>query len=164
MEIRVATVDDWERSKDIRLRALAEAPNAFCSSLDRELAFEDQAWRDRLEQARTFLALSGGATVGTATGTADPHENGGRELVAMWVDPAERRSGVARALIDAVVEWARAQNAPAVALWVAEDNASALRLYEKCGFALTGEREVMRSGVDQVRMRRPLTQAAGVVR
>lgn len=164
MEIRVATVDDWERSKDIRLRALAEAPNAFCSSLDRELAFDDQAWRDRLEQARTFLALSGGATVGTATGTADPHENGGRELVAMWVDPAERRSGVARALIDAVVEWARAQNAPAVALWVAEDNASALRLYEKCGFALTGEREVMRSGVDQVRMRRPLTQAAGVVR
>lgn len=164
MEIRVATVDDWERSKDIRLRALAEAPNAFCSSLDRELAFDDQAWRDRLEQARTFLALSGGATVGTAAGTADPHENGGRELVAMWVDPAERRSGVARALIDAVVEWARAQNAPAVALWVAEDNASALRLYEKCGFALTGEREVMRSGVDQVRMRRPLTQAAGVVR
>lgn len=164
MEIRVATVDDWERSKDIRLRALAEAPNAFCSSLDRELAFDDQAWRDRLEQARTFLALSGGATVGTATGTADPHENGGRELVAMWVDPAERRSGVARALIDAVVEWARAQNAPAVALWVAEDNASALRLYEKCGFALTGEREVMRPGVDQVRMRRPLTQAAGVVR
>lgn len=164
MEIRVATVDDWERSKDIRLRALAEAPNAFCSSLDRELAFDDQAWRDRLEQARTFLALSGGTTVGTATGTADPHENGGRELVAMWVDPAERRSGVARALIDAVVEWARAQNAPAVALWVAEDNASALRLYEKCGFALTGEREVMRSGVDQVRMRRPLTQAAGVVR
>ncbi len=160
MEIRAAAAGDWEHSKNVRLRALAEAPNAFCSSLDRELAFDDQAWRDRLQRGRTFLAWNGGITVGTATGTVDPHDEGGRELVAMWVDPNERRTGVAVALIDAVVEWARAERAPAIALWVAEDNVSALRLYEKRGFTLTGERELMRPGVDQVRMRKPLTQSA----
>lgn len=142
MEIRRATADDWKLSKDIRLRALAEAPNAFCSSLERELAFDDQAWRDRLVATATFLAWDGGTAVGTATGTADSHEQNGRELVVMWVDPSARHAGVAIALMDAVVGWARTQGSRAIALWVAEDNTDARHTYERYGFELTGERSL----------------------
>jgi ribosomal protein S18 acetylase RimI-like enzyme len=91
--------------------------------------------------------------MGTATGKPDPHEEGGREIVAMWVDPAHRGRGVGAELIDELVRWARSEGSPSIALWVAENNDPARRLYERCGFVATGERDVMRPGVDQVRMR-----------
>lgn len=156
MKIRRALPDEWQLSRDIRLRSLADAPDAFCSSLDTERAFDEKAWRSRLERAHTVFAWEGSELVGTATGKPDPHEEGGREIVAMWVDPTHRKSGVAAALIDELVRWARAEGTHSIALWVAEDNDRARRLYERCGFAATGEREIMRPGTDQLRMRLPL--------
>ncbi|MEO6942501.1 MAG: GNAT family N-acetyltransferase [Terrimesophilobacter sp.] len=156
MELRRATAEEWAASREIRLRALTEAPHTFCSTLERELAFDDQQWRDRLAQAATFLAWDHDSPVGTATGKVDPHEEGSRELVAMWVDPTYRRFGIAVALINSVAEWARTDGARAIALWVAEDNEPARSLYDKCGFGLTGEREDMRLGIDQLRMRKVL--------
>jgi RimJ/RimL family protein N-acetyltransferase len=156
VDIRPATPDQWRTSRDLRLRALADAPDAFCSTLEHEQEFDEPAWRSRLERAHTVFAWAGPDAVGTATGKPDPHEQGGREIVGMWVDPAHRGTGVASALIDELVTWARAEGSPSIALWVAEDNDPARRLYEKCGFAATGERDVMRPGVDQVRMRQSL--------
>lgn len=156
MEIRRATSAEWRLGRDIRLRALSEAPDAFCSTLEREQGFDDEDWKFRLEHAETVFAWLGGEAVGTATGKADPHETGGREIVAMWVDPAYRRAGVATALIEDLVRRARDAGAASVALWVAGDNERAQRLYEKCGFAATGQRDVMRPGVDELRMRMPL--------
>jgi RimJ/RimL family protein N-acetyltransferase len=45
-----------------------------------------------------------------------------------------------------------------VHLWVTETNAPARALYERCGFALTGERQPVPShpGLDEVAMTRPL--------
>lgn len=156
VDVRRATPDEWELTRDIRLRSLAEDPNAFCSSLERARSYDAEVWRSRLDQAETMLARVNGAVVGTVTGKDDPHEAGGREVVAMWVDPAHRRSGVARALLGDLVRRAREAGVASVALWVADDNEPAMRAYEKFGFTLTGEREVMRPGVDQLRMRLPL--------
>lgn len=143
-------------SRDIRLRALRLDPNAFCSTLERELAFDEPKWRDRLENGATFLARTDEGAVGTASGVADPHEDDSRELVAMWVDPVARGSGVAAALIESVEEWARNEGVSSLALWVADDNDAAKRLYSRCGFVATGEREPMRPTVEQLRMRRNL--------
>ena len=156
MDIRPATPDQWRTSRDLRLRALADAPDAFCSTLEHEQGFDELAWRSRLERAHTVFAWAGPDAVGAATGKPDPHEAGGREIVGMWVDPAHRGTGVAAALVAELVAWARAEGSPSIALWVAEDNHPARRLYEKCGFIATGERDVMRPGVDQVRMRQSL--------
>ncbi|HEU4850138.1 MAG TPA: GNAT family N-acetyltransferase, partial [Terrimesophilobacter sp.] len=150
------TAEDWRASRALRLRALAEAPDAFCSTLEREQAFDDQVWRDRLERAFTFFAVEGETLVGTATGIPDPHEEGGREVVAMWVAPESRRQGVATALIRRLVDWAREEGASGIALWVAESNDRARLVYERCGFVLTGQRDTMRPGLDELRMRLPL--------
>jgi ribosomal-protein-alanine N-acetyltransferase len=61
---------------------------------------------------------------------------GEREILNLAVDPAERRSGIARALLSEAL--ARAQGA-----WFLEvraSNAAAIRLYESAGFEIAGRR------------------------
>jgi hypothetical protein len=58
-----------ERYKEFRLLSLKLAPEAFGSTLERELAFTDETWYDRLAnpQAVTFLALQGDRVLGMLT-------------------------------------------------------------------------------------------------
>ena len=76
----------------------------------------------------------------------------------MFVRPEARGHGVGEALIAAVLDWARARNATSVHLWVTETNKAARLLYERCGFSLTGERQLLPSNpaVGEVAMTRPL--------
>ena len=62
----------------------------------------------------TFVAERDGRWIGLATGlAADPDEPDNVEplLVGMFVEPPERGRGVGRALVAAVVAWARARGA-----------------------------------------------------
>jgi len=72
-------------------------------------------------------------------------ENGDRILVAMWVAPGARRSGVGAALTSAVCEWVKAQGDRRVYLGVAEDNEPARLLYERLGFRMTGRSQPLHS-------------------
>jgi len=58
-----------DRYKEFRLLSLKVAPEAFGSTLERELAFTDETWHSRLAnpQAVTFLALQGELVVSTLT-------------------------------------------------------------------------------------------------
>lgn len=55
----------------------------------------------------------------------------------MWVAPAARGAGVARQLIDAVVEWAAGQGRSTF-LMVRSDNSRARSAYERAGFVDAG--------------------------
>ena len=67
------------------------------------------------------------------------------ELVSMWVRPQARGRQVGSALVEAVMEFARARPVSRVHLWVTESNRSARRMYERCGFTETGERQPLPS-------------------
>ena len=45
MAIRVVQDEEWERARDLRLRALADAPEAFGSSLEEEERGTESEWR-----------------------------------------------------------------------------------------------------------------------
>ena len=142
---------DWKLSRRVRLAALAEAPFAFMSTLERELGFEDRVWRDRLGSATaaTFLAWHDGEPAGTATGKVeDPDDefavHGAWQLVGMWVDPRARGLGVADALVEAVAGYASAAGAPKLVLWVTEVNDRASAFYQRMGFSPTGARQPVR--------------------
>ncbi len=53
------------------------------------------------------------------------------------VDPAHRKQGVGRMLLDATVKALKARGAPRVVLSTAERNASAQRLFDRAGFRRT---------------------------
>jgi ribosomal protein S18 acetylase RimI-like enzyme len=148
MEARRAQAGDWKAPRQLRLQALADAPDAFASTLEAEVAFPDEVWRQRAKggpASANFIAREGGADVGLAAIFADPDGPGRMHLVSMWVDPRYRRQGVARGLVDQAVRWAADRRAREVILWVADQNTAARRLYERIGFRPTGERQPLPS-------------------
>ena len=161
MSVRRVRADEWKAFRAIRLRALGDSPSAFAARLEEETALPDGDWRAdvaeyaKSDEAAAFVAEEDGVLVGLAGGFVE--DGGDVRLVAMWVEPERRRSGVGRALTEAVVEWARARGA-AVALWVNERNAPAVALYHRLGFVPTGERQPLRSdpAASGIRMRRAL--------
>lgn len=147
VEIHQAALADLADVRTIRLRALQDAPYAFASTYEREAAFVESDWAGRLTSgSSTFLARVGGKTVGICTGL--PPRRAMAELVAMWVDPVARGTGVAAELVRAVLAWATDEGAVRVHLWVAETNERARRFYEKLDFVLTGEQQPLPSELD----------------
>jgi ribosomal protein S18 acetylase RimI-like enzyme len=148
METRQAQAADWEALRRLRLAALADAPDAFASTLAAEMAFPDEVWRQRAEggpASANFIAREGGVDIGLAAIFAEPDAPGRMHLVSMWVDPRHRRRGVAHGLVDQAVRWAAERQAREVILWVADHNTAARRLYERIGFRPTGERQALPS-------------------
>lgn len=158
--VREVGSDEWELLRDVRLAALLEAPYAFGSTYEREAPFTEDQWRARLAaRAVNFFAFSAELADTRPAGLAAVFEaDGPAELVSMWVRPAARGRGVGEALIRAAADWARARDHAALYLWVAEINATARKLYERCGFTPTGEEQPFPSDPSQgeIRMSRAL--------
>ena len=77
------------------------------------------------------------------------HVAGEAELLRVGVLPAERRRGVARALVAAGLERLRAEEVEVCHLEVRVDNYGAIALYEDLGFEQTGRRRgYYRDGTD----------------
>ena len=136
--IQRLTADDWARLRDLRLRSLRDAPDAFGSTYEDNAARAAETWRAQLESLATFVAVVDGADVGMVRGGPFDGDAFTAILLSMWVDPATRGAGVADALIDAVVGWARAAGYARMVLDVGDDNATAIALYARKGFAPTG--------------------------
>jgi ribosomal protein S18 acetylase RimI-like enzyme len=125
VEVVRAAAADWQDVKLTRLRALADAPYAFASTLAREQMYDDEEWRRRVADGAWFLARTRGRCVGIAatyTMRAQPHD---QHLVAMWVDGDHRGAGAAERLVDAVLASCREAGAETVSLWVADGNVRA---------------------------------------
>lgn len=129
--------------RDVRLRMLEDSPEAFATRLLDAQAYPFDIWEGRaaaqhsgFEEA-SFLAFVQDTAVGSVTGI--PMTPDTRQLVAMWVDPAYRRLGIGRGLVDALVRWAWRGPADRVTLWVVDSNRPAKALYRKFGFEPTEE-------------------------
>jgi ribosomal protein S18 acetylase RimI-like enzyme len=148
VEIRRIETGDWKALRDVRLRALADAPDAFGTTFAEARERADEWWIDWTERSAEgdeqamFLAWLGDAAVGIAGIFAD---DGVWHVISMWVDPAARGRGIGRLLLDAAVWFARAREATAFVLGVTDGNDAARALYEHYGFADNGDCEPLRS-------------------
>jgi len=137
--VRPFVADDVEALREIRLEALRLHPEAFCADLEQEEAMSKPQWLARLASAATLGGFSGAACEGMVVysrpSVAKRAHTG--ELSAMYVREAARGSGLADALVRAVIEHA-AGEVEQLKLTVNADNLRAVRLYERHGFRVCG--------------------------
>lgn len=157
-ELRRIHADEWRELRDLRLRALQDAPDAFGSTYEGEASDPEDTWRDWAADGAeggssfTVIARDDGRWIGMAMAAPDRDHPGEAGLFAMWVDPSARGAGIGRALVQEIVGWARSAGFPIVHVRVTVSNDAAARLYARCGFIDEGLRLPLRDGSDVVTM------------
>jgi ribosomal protein S18 acetylase RimI-like enzyme len=150
--VRRLAAREWQTYRELRLRALAESPDAFRSTLEEEAGYPEARWRERLAadadsgSALPLVGELGRAPVGLAWGRIEPFVPDVAHVYQMWVAPEARGGGIGRMLLDAIVEWARASTARSVSLGVTCGDTPANRLYRAAGFVPVGVAEPLRRG------------------
>ena len=135
------------RLKALRVRALAEAPDAFGESRAEAEARDEAEYETRAraasdgERRAWFLAERAGPRTlltddprpfGLAMGRRRPPDE--CLVFSVWVEEAARGAGVGRSLVAAVADWARTWGARRLVLWVFRSNRDAIGFYLRLGF------------------------------
>jgi ribosomal protein S18 acetylase RimI-like enzyme len=137
---------------DIRIRVALRSDEAALTELDRRTWATDNAITPLPEEGSAFfdhwhlpeqflVAERDGRLIGFVRVVQPvPVDSGAhvRQIQGLAVDPAERRRGLGRALLDAAFNEARRQGAIRITLRVMSVNTKARRLYESLGFVIEG--------------------------
>ena len=138
MEVIQLQPAEWQRLRSIRLRALHDAPDAFGSTFEEASGWSAEDWSGQLRTLPTIVAVKEGADAAMARYAPDRTDPKTGWLISMWVASSARRTGVGSALVDAIIELARAAGVTRLLLDVADGNAAAIALYETKGFRRNG--------------------------
>lgn len=147
LKIKQLTPNEWPLLKRIRLQALADAPQAFGTTLVQARSRTDAEWQENgrrftlLPPAASYHAFSDGIPCGMANCFVSKDDPQTAELTGFWVAPEQRGVGVGAALAAAVTDWAKSQGITTLQAWVVEDNHQAIRFYEDLGFSDTKQRQ-----------------------
>jgi GNAT superfamily N-acetyltransferase len=159
LTIHRVTPDDWRSHRDLRLEMLQAAPEAFYTRYADVAGFDEDTWRERIATQCHFQARLDADPVGSVGIWDNPETPADAlTLVAMYVVPHARGTGVGERLVQAVVDEAARRGRSRVVLEVTETNLPARRLYERMGFVLDGTRKPLphTPGLDELGMERVL--------
>jgi ribosomal protein S18 acetylase RimI-like enzyme len=141
IEVRVLREDDWQLWRRLRQAALAEAPQAYGSTLADWTGAGDteERWRARLAAVPLNLVLfSADQPVGMISATAEA-DSAVVEIISLWVAPAARGQGVGDLAVREALAWAASAHPERpVVLAVRHDNLAARALYARQGFVAIG--------------------------
>lgn len=152
IHIRAFDPHEWRTYKDLRLRALADSPDAFGSTLVREQDRSDAEWSSRLSPHAgsswdlPLIAEEDGVPAGLAWCRIESADPSVANLYQMWVAPDYRGLGAGRLLLEAAIAWARSKGAACLELGVTCRDSPAMRLYQTAGFEPLGQPEPLRPG------------------
>lgn len=145
MDYKRLTEEDAASYWQLRLEALKGNPEAFLTTYQSALQKNNpvQQTADRLQSRDnyTFGAFYNNQLVGVVT--LLPHTQHEKvrhkgDILAMYVSPASRGKGVGKKLLDMCTSTGRNIELEQLQLSVVASNASALALYETCGFTQYG--------------------------
>ena len=115
MHIRKLESHELNLHRGLRLRALRDSPDSFGETFADVVARPTSYWEDLTrsvtepERHVMFLACEGEHVLGSTYGLLDREQSEAGRVGGMWVDPAWRRRGIGRALLQEVFGWARAR-------------------------------------------------------
>jgi len=144
--IRPTREDDAPAYRALRLQGLQAHPEAFGMDYETSAARPIEYWEERMRggagsaEGVTYVADAAGELVGmTALVRNDlAKTRHAGSIFGVYTHPGWRGSGVADALIEACVAYARALGLRLLRLGVATTNMSAIRLYQRNGFQVYG--------------------------
>lgn len=154
MLIRRILPDEGPNLRDIRLRALRDAPEAFGGKIDESANRPDSHWDDWARRASSgddecvWVAETEGTLIGLIGAFTVRDRPDHRHLVATWTDPVYRNRGIATKLTQAIIDWCKGFGAARLGLWVVDGNTTAQHLYERTGFVMTDVAEPLPSNPD----------------
>jgi GNAT superfamily N-acetyltransferase len=162
-QVRRAAPGDEPLLRALRIEALSDAPDAFGSTLARELARTPAEWQRWLSPGAIFFLDTVAGPRGMAAGVPDATDPATVDLMAMWVHPDLRGSGAADLLVEAVLGWAETVGASVIRLDVIQGNDRARQLYQRHQFTPTGRTVVRaRDGAIEIQMARRVNPGPAV--
>ncbi|QHH97472.1 GNAT family N-acetyltransferase [Acinetobacter dispersus] len=140
--VRLTTEEDWKILKTVRLESLLDSPDVFAANYATTEKYSESEWRDRASQKTKFqyvLAIKGDRAIGIIGGTQNAvHEF---NVIAMWVNPIFRGSGIADLLVSAIKNLAVSKCHSRIVLSVSPKNERAVYLYSRHDFVFIPEWE-----------------------
>ena len=148
-QLRLATLDDLEALVDLEALTFPEDPWTPFMLADELMSPASRYW---------IAADESGAPIGYGGGKVGGDQ---ADVMTLGVAPQARGRGVGRAILDALLDWARQAGAAEIFLDVRPSNEGAIALYNSRGFVEIGRRpRYFRNPVEEaVEMRAPLTRA-----
>jgi len=153
MDVRRIKADEWSLLRELRLRSLLDAPEAFGQRYENAAAEPETEWRSAARASaagdrRAWFVARDNDLAATEIGLVQARRRPPADCLvfSMWVAPAARRGGVGRALINSATNWAGSWGAERIVLWVTGANESATRFYDRLGFRLLLEGPDAESG------------------
>ena len=124
MKIRIEQLGPAEapRLRRVRLASLADAPDAFATTLEEAQSFTVEMWREQLSKLVTFVATDERGDAGVVRGATDTEDASTAWLLSMWVAPRARGRGVGDRLVERLLGWAGERGFIRVVLEVADSD------------------------------------------
>ena len=145
MTIRRLTPADVDAYQALRLRGLRESPEAFGSTYEEEVERPVASVAERLGGAGNTAVFGAFGEDGALLGMGGVHREGKRKALhragiwGMYVVPEARGRGLGRALLQALVDYARTlEGVHRLELGVESTNTAARALYHAFGFVTWG--------------------------
>ena len=153
IEVRALGAADVDAYRALRLRGLAEHPEAFTSSPEDEAVADKLARRLSPDPKRphdvVFGAFDDGRLAGLCGMDVDMRAKVRHKghVFGMYVPRERSGRGIGGALMDRVIAHARSHGLDQLTLTCTADNLPARRVYERAGFAMVGrEPQAIRVG------------------
>lgn len=164
IDVRLLGDEEWQLFRDVRLRALEDAPEAFVARYEDEASCDEAFWRDRMNRSDRIVAEREDKPIGlVCLGRHDDDPEIG-EVFGLWTAPAVRGEHVARRLVTVAAQKATQDGCRSLYFWAGSDNASAVAFASSFGFRPTAQRRPVRvaeqdaaDNADEVAMVLPLT-------
>jgi ribosomal protein S18 acetylase RimI-like enzyme len=135
VDIRQLGIEDANIYRTLRLEALHCNPEAYSTVYEDELA-QELGWLEaKTLRSSIFAAFRNGEAIGISALTSDSCRKKAHigTLWAVYVRAEERRGGVGRSLLSAVIEFGL-KHYDIIQLTVGDENIQGRRLYESPGF------------------------------
>lgn len=144
--IKLATIDDWEDYKRIRLEVIENEPVAFYVtkySKEKENNKSENEWKNELQETDSFIVLSknNNTPIGMARAFVRNEEENQWHVASVYLNKNFRGSGCGKKIMNSILDEIKNRNGKIVTLSVIDTQEIAVKVYEKLGFKISSKFE-----------------------